>query len=224
MVRYFSAMFKNVANNLKSIVSENKQRCNRNVKKYLGSILSKNRTPIKQKEDNLSLECQRVLFTPKRSFSIKVTDKQTNDEVECQLLADASECIFQPQLSLSSFLTSEKGQGAKKRRIDEYKQIKQDSGECRSKDILEGVSFLPTPGITPCSCAQIQNVPNFVPGYECYSHIISARGKCASTLIYTFTQTRLIFDPGGHFPEGTSARLEGLQSETLMMAMLTMMI
>ena len=71
MAKHFSAVLQKIATNIRSLASDNKQKPSyKNVKKYLGSILSENKTPAKQKQVNLTLKCLSSLFTLKKNSFI----------------------------------------------------------------------------------------------------------------------------------------------------------
>ena len=200
MAKHMYAMFQEVATKLRSIASENKQLTNKNVNKYLRSSSSENRVPIKQKQGNLTLKCLRYLFTLKKSSSVIVTNKQRNNQLECQILADPQNCIFQPQSTVSSLLTSVKGQGEKKRGKEKWDKTKQNNAQCcgyqdRLGLVFSCVGFPCTSGILPH--ALVQTVPNCGSGQRCSPSKFPLHNKSASTLIQIFTKTRLSFDPGG---------------------------
>ena len=200
MAKHMYAMFQEVATKLRSIASENKQLTNKNFSKYLRSSSSENRVPIKQKQGNLTLKCLRYLFTLKKSSSVIVTNKQTNNQLECQILADPRNCIFQPQSTVSSLLTSVKGQGEKKRGKEKWDKTKQNNAQCcgyqdRLGLVFSCVGFPCTSGILPH--ALVQTVPNCGSGQRCSPSKFPLHNKSASTLIQIFTKTRLSFDPGG---------------------------
>ena len=211
MANNIYVIFQDVATKLRSIASTNKQSFNKNVDKYIRSNSSENRVLIKQKHANLTLKCLRYLFTLKKSSSLIVTNKQTNNEMECQILADPRNCIFQPQATVSSLLSSEKGQGEKKRTSEKCDKIKQNNAQCCGKQDRLGLvfgcaSFPCTSGILTYASPLVQTVPSCVSGHKCSPSKFPLHNKSVSTFVQLFTKTRLSFDPGGHLPnKATSA-------------------
>ena len=97
MAKHFSAVLQKIATNIRSLASDNKQKPSyKNVKKYLGSILSENKTPAKQKQVNLTLKCLSSLFTLKKNSFVTVINQQTNNQLQCQILAEKSGSVFHP--------------------------------------------------------------------------------------------------------------------------------
>ena len=108
MAKHFSAVLQKIATNIRSLASDNKQKPSyKNVKKYLGSILSENKTPAKQKQVNLTLKCLSSLFTLKKNSFVTVTNQQTNNQLQCQILAEKSESVFHPHSTLPNGLLPE---------------------------------------------------------------------------------------------------------------------
>ena len=99
MAKNIYALFQGVATKLKSLASKNDQSINKKVNKYLQFSSLENRVPIKQRQVNLTLKCLRYILSLKTSSSLIVTNKQTNNEMECQILADQQNCSFHPQLT-----------------------------------------------------------------------------------------------------------------------------
>ena len=157
-----------------------------------------NRVPIKQKQVNLTLKCLRYILSLKTSSSLIVTNKQTNNEMGCQILVDRQNCIFHSQLTLSL----EEGQGEKKKGKKKCDQIKETSAQCSGyQDKLSLVSscdsFPCTSAILTYTSALIQTVRDCVSCHRCSPLKFLLHNKSAPTFIQIFTKTRLSFDPGG---------------------------
>ena len=118
MAKHFSAVLQKIATNIRSLASDNKQKPSyKNVKKYLGSILSENKTPAKQKRVNLTLKCLSSLFTLKKNSFVTVTNQQTNNQLQCQILAEQSGSVFHSNLDFLSFPLSKNIEAGNKRLI-----------------------------------------------------------------------------------------------------------
>ena len=208
MAKHFSAVLQKIATNIRSLASDNKQKPSyKNVKKYLGSILSENKTPAKQKQVNLTLKCLSSLFTLKKNSFVTVTNQQTNNQLHCQILAEQSGSVFHSNLDFLSFPLSKNIEAGNKRLMgaeEKYKQIETKSAQCRNQARLslmlscDTAGFPCTPAILTYSSASVQTVPKCISGDKCSLSEFFLHNKPASTFLQFFTQTRLSFDPGGH--------------------------
>ena len=208
MAKCMSAIFQEVATNLRSRALDNKQKLSyKNVKKYLGSILSENKTPAKQKQVNLTLKCLSSLFTLKKNSFVTVTNQQTNNQLHCQILAEQSGSVFHSNLDFLSFPLSKNIEAGNKRLMgaeEKYKQIETKSAHCRNQARLslmlscDTAGFPCTPAILTYSSASVQTVPKCISGDKCSLSEFSLHNKSTVTFAPIFTQTRLSFDPGGH--------------------------
>ena len=202
MAKNIYALFQGVATKLKSLASKNDQSINKKVNKYLQFSSLENRVPIKQKQVNLTLKCLRYILSLKTSSSLIVTNKQTNNEMECQILVDQQNCIFHPQLILSSLLSSEKGQGEKERGKAKNDKIKETGAQCcgyqdKLRLDFSCAGFPCTSGILTDTSAPVHRVPICVSGHKCSPLKFLLHNKSAATFLQIFTKTRLSFDPGG---------------------------
>ena len=208
MAKHFSAVLQKIATNIRSLASDNKQKPSyKNVKKYLGSILSENKTPAKQKQVNLTLKCLSSLFTLKKNSFVTVTNQQTNNQLQCQILAEQSGSVFHSNLDFLSFPLSKNIEAGNKRLMgaeEKYKQIETKSAQCRNQARLslmlscDTAGFPCTPAILTYSSASVQTVPKCISGDKCSLSEFSLHNKSTVTFVPIFTQTRLSFDPGGH--------------------------
>ena len=208
MAKHFSAVLQKIATNIRSLASDNKQKPSyKNVKKYLGSILSENKTPAKQKQVNLTLKCLSSLFTLKKNSFVTVTNQQTNNQLQCQILAEQSGSVFHSNLDFLSFPLSKNIEAGNKRLMgaeEKYKQIETKSAHCRNQARLslmlscDTAGFPCTPAILTYSSASVQTVPKCISGDKCSLSEFSLHNKSTVTFVPIFTQTRLSFDPGGH--------------------------
>ena len=226
MAKHFSAVLQKIATNIRSLASDNKQKPSyKNVKKYLGSILSENKTPAKQKQVNLTLKCLSSLFTLKKNSFVTVTNQQTNNQLHCQILAEQSGSVFHSNLDFLSFPLSKNIEAGNKRLMgaeEKYKQIETKSAQCRNQARLslmlscDTAGFPCTPAILTYSSASVQTVPKCISGDKCSLSEFSLHNKSTVTFVPIFTQTRFSFDPGGitNMKQETDWKLDKSTSET----------
>ena len=208
MAKHFSAVLQKIATNIRSLASDNKQKPSyKNVKKYLGSILSENKTPAKQKQVNLTLKCLSSLFTLKKNSFVTVTNQQTNNQLQCQISVEQNGSVFHSLPDLLSLPLSKDIEAGNKRLMgaeEKYKQKETKSAQCGNQARLslmlscDTAGFPCTPAILTYSSASVQTVPKCISGDKCSLSEFFLHNKPASTFLQFFTQTRLSFDPGGH--------------------------
>ena len=130
MAKHFSAILQKIATNIRSLGSEDKQRsCKINFKKAPMPTVLQRLNPAEQKHANLTVKIK-SLFSLKKGDFVTKTNRQTNNQLQCQKLADPRSCILNPEPAVLTLLSSEKGQGAKKGEQEKCDKIETKSQEC----------------------------------------------------------------------------------------------
>ena len=91
MAKHFSAILQKIATNIRSLGSKDKQRsCKINFKKAPMPTVLQRLNPAEQKHANLTVKIK-SLFSLKKDDFVTKTNRQTNNQLQCQILAEKSE-------------------------------------------------------------------------------------------------------------------------------------
>ena len=225
MSKHFSAILQKIASNIRFLGSEDKQRsCKINFKKAPMPTVLQRLNPAEQKHANLTVKIK-SLFSLKKGDFVTKTNRQTNNQLQCQISVEQNGSVFHSLPDLLSLPLSKNIEVGNIRLMgaeEKYKQKETKSAQCGNQARLSLMLSCATAGF-PCtsvvlthSSASVQTVPRCISGDKCSLSEFSLHNKSTVTFVPIFTQTRFSFDPGGitNMKQETDWKLDKSTSET----------